>query len=433
MIQIITADKTVLDILGQPKDAAGAVRFSKYCLSHQTDGGILLYNLLTGELVLLSAEEYASAPDCAYLRDHRFLVPSCCNEREEAELVRWVLKTRQKEPKAVTSFTILTTTDCNARCYYCYEKGCARVTMTPETADKVASYIQKQAAGKPVTLRWFGGEPLLNTPVIDRICQRLQQQGVTFRSHMVSNGYLFDDELVRRAADLWKLRQVQVTLDGTQAIYNRSKAYIYREGNPYETVTENIHRLLQAEISVVVRLNLGPHNGEDLLKLTKELAQRFKGQPRLKVYAHLLFDTAEADRGQLYESLDRLKACLAANGFSSLRQLPGSLPLNRCMADSGNAVVIAPGGQLGLCEHYTDSEFFGHIDTDARDEAVIAGWRQRCKPIPECQDCFYFPQCAELEKCPGRTSCDRYTIAALKRDTQQAMDLAYRRWLQKKE
>ena len=44
--------------------------------------------------------------------------------------------------------------------------------------------------------------------------------------------------------------------------------------------------------------------------------------------------------------------------------------MNYCMADSGNAVTILPGGEIGLCEHFSETEFIGHIDREGFDEAV---------------------------------------------------------------
>ena len=48
---------------------------------------------------------------------------------------------------------------------------------------------------------------------------------------MISNGYLFSEEIIDRAARLWELRNVQITLDGTEKVYNETKAYIAPKDN----------------------------------------------------------------------------------------------------------------------------------------------------------------------------------------------------------
>ncbi|MEI3172875.1 MAG: radical SAM protein [Lachnospiraceae bacterium] len=135
-----------------------------------------------------------------------------------------------KEPEHITSYTIFTTTDCNARCFYCYEMGRSRIPMSDETAHKAAAYIAAHCGGEKVHLHWFGGEPLFNKQVIDIICTDLAEKGIVYESMIISNGYLFDGATVEQAVSHWKLKNVQITLDGTEEIYNRSKAFIYKDG-----------------------------------------------------------------------------------------------------------------------------------------------------------------------------------------------------------
>ena len=88
--------------------------------------------------------------------------------------------------------------------------------MSDRTAADAADYIARVSEGGKVTLSWFGGEPLMNTKAIDIITSELRARGVPFRSKIVSNGYLFDGELVRKAKDEWALEFAQITLDGTE-------------------------------------------------------------------------------------------------------------------------------------------------------------------------------------------------------------------------
>lgn len=438
MEYIIEACSTTLGILGKPKHSDFTLHLAKYCVPLQTQEGILLFNLLTREMLLLTPEEYSSALDSSYLREHWFTIPEDQKEQELTELVRWVSASLHKEPKHITGYTILTTTDCNARCFYCYERGCAKVTMDQKTADKVVDFIQNHCGSNKVTLKWFGGEPLMNFPVIDRICEELRLRGIAFESHMITNGYLFDDALVTKASHIWNLKQVQITLDGTEEVYNRSKAFIYQEGSAYQVVMNNIFRLLNVDVSITLRFNMDLNNADNLMELAKELAVRFGGQQKIHAYAHLLFDTEKtADRhytpsqlSRLYDGLRQLEDLLSAHGLSTscFRGLRRELPQNHCMADSGNSVVILPDGHLGLCEHYTDSEFFGHIDSPERDEFMIASWRERCDPVAECSDCFYYPECIELKKCTGRMECSEHVRLFHRRNTETAMQNEYRRW-----
>ena len=107
-------------------------------------------------MLRLTFAEYDAALSSAYLHERWFTISEDQNEKDLTELVRWVRASLRREPKHITQYTILTTTDCNARCFYCYERGCARVTMDSETADKVADYIQNRCGGNPVKIECRG-------------------------------------------------------------------------------------------------------------------------------------------------------------------------------------------------------------------------------------------------------------------------------------
>lgn len=431
MKQIIPPQKEALQILGNPKNTNMPLRLMKYCLSQSVEDGILLLNLMTRELLLLSREE-TTAPDTAEMLHQKwFAVAEDFNEKEYAGLLRWAFRTRKRKYPNITRYTILTTTDCNARCFYCYEAGCRRIRMDAATARKTAQHIISACGGEPVHISWFGGEPLYNHPVIDLICQILSDAGVEYTSSMVSNGYLFTDEIISRAISLWHLNQVQITLDGTEEIYNKSKAYIYPEGSAYQVVIANIRRLLEAGIAVAIRLNLGFHNADDLLLLAGELARQFEGFKKLNVYAHLLFDPANTRTPQqlssLYQALTELENLLCRHGLFRDHRLRRCHQLNHCMADQGNALVIVPDGHIGLCEHYCESEFIGHLDSPDRDQAMIRSWREYQEELPECADCPFFPECLILKKCENHV-CNPFTRQETLQKTLRAMVTEYTLW-----
>lgn len=286
--------------------------------------------------------------------------------------------------------------------------------MTEETAEKVAAYIIRNCHGEKVKLRWFGGEPLYNKGVISIICGRLREAGIEYRSSMVSNGYLFDDKTVAEAADQWNLKKVQITLDGTEEVYNRSKAFIYKEGSPYRRVLGNIHRLLEAGLRVTVRLNIDRHNAADLLDLADILTVEFGGEKLLGVYSHSLFEVGsettavshtDAQRQQLFAARMRLQEKLQKGKIALKKRLPEKLRLNRCMADNDASVLILPDGHLGKCEHYSDDHWFGHIDSQERDEALLADFRRLREEIDTCADCPFYPECYRLVLCEEAVHC----------------------------
>ena len=238
---IIPTTSTFEQVVGRQKRADGErYRLMTYVVQQPVDDGLLLYNTLTCSMVLLTPDEIADLTAQGELIDRWFLVSQEHDDRKLRRQVRQMAALLTPAPKVVTTYTILTTTGCNARCFYCYEQGTKPATMTAETASRVVRYIMAHRGGEEVTLRWFGGEPLVNAKAIDQISTELKEQGVPFRSKMITNGYLMDADLVERAKELWQLQWVQITLDGMAQTYNRVKYYIYQGVNAFEHVLENI-------------------------------------------------------------------------------------------------------------------------------------------------------------------------------------------------
>ena len=415
MQTILPPSGNTIKILGKARPTEHGLRWMTYVLAQPVEGGVLVFHTLTRALLLLTPEEY-TAPDAVdELRSSWFRVPQEMNDQKYADQVRFLRQTMHKKPKHITNYVIFTTTDCNARCFYCYEMGRSRIPMSAETAHKAADYIAAHCGGEKVGIQWFGGEPLFNKAVIDIICNDLAAKGVEYHSIMISNGYLFDDATVKQAVELWKLKRIQITLDGTEDMYNRSKAFIYKDGpSPYQVVLANIERLLDANVAVRIRLNMDTHNAENLILLADELHARFADRKRLFVYSRTLFEfsgnlsahvRAEEERHQLYEKQQQLRQKLAGYGIGQKNGLSKDTRLNHCMADSGSSVTILPSGELGLCEHYTENNLVGHLDSEELDTAMVQSFRECWEQTDECPTCFYYPECIRLKKCAEYKEC----------------------------
>ena len=391
-------------------------RLMHFVVRQPVEEGLLLYNVLTRAVVLLTPEEARTMDENAAavpeLVAKWFAVPSSFDDRNLAREVRAVGKMLEKHPKGISGYTILTTTDCNARCFYCCEKGRRKIPMTDRTARKAAEFILRNNPGEKVHLRWFGGEPLYNKGVISLICGLLRDAKVDYHSSMVSNGYLFDDETIDEAVGLWNLKKVQITLDGTEEVYNRIKAFIYAEGSPYRRVLENIHRLLKAGIRVNVRLNIDRHNADDLFKLADILIAKHGGNKLFTVYSHSLFETGpsesavshtDARRRNLFETRIRLQEKLKRGRIAIDHKLPDKLKLHRCMADSDTNILILPDGHLGKCD-FSD-EWVGDLESAERDEKKLTEFKRLREEIDACANCPFYPDCFRLTLCDEAAHC----------------------------
>ena len=200
-------------------------RLTKHCVRAECEDGTLFFHTMMGTLLLLEKGRSLSDQEQA-LVEAWFLVPKEHDEMKALRKLRALACAVQPNSRHVTGFTILTTTDCNARCFYCYEAGCKRITMSKQTARDVGAYIARVSGGEQVKIHWFGGEPLCNPEAMDIICDALSKAGISFVSSVTTNGYYLTPELTERAMRDWHVTGALIAIDGTKEVYQRTKAYI---------------------------------------------------------------------------------------------------------------------------------------------------------------------------------------------------------------
>lgn len=400
--------------------------------------GTLVYNNLTKALVLITDADECNTTDLLTNQDST----DEPNDKAptDANSIRTLAKSLKipENRKGKTSFTILTTTDCNARCYYCYENGCDKVAMTEDTARDVAQHIIKVCNhDKTIKLQWFGGEPLYNNAVIDVICDELDKAGISYKSGMISNGYLLDEVLIAKALDKWHLKKIQITIDGTKDVYNKVKNYIYA-GDAYERVVHNVELLLQAGIRVDVRLNVSDNNADNLYALVDELSDRFaeyKNGKLLNVYSRLIYQERDGEYDDAWREAHsrymKIKNHIYDVGIGRPPALGRNIKINACMVDSDVSEAILPDGRLTSCEHFNEGpEPWGSIYSDERNEETIKKWHEYYEPVEECKTCPLYPTCIKPKLCPGtKPYCREEERQEQIEDIKRAMVIAYEEYL----
>lgn len=415
MKTIVEGSAKVCKLLGEQRVTDKKYRLMRYLIRTNCEDGVLLHNTLTGQLVLLNDKESEAIDNLPCLQTEcmtdlirgHYLVPVDYDEKEIVRKIRILLR-KLFSPKHIDGYTILTTTNCNARCFYCYESDYPRVNMDEAMADTIVDYMVLHRGNEPLKISWFGGEPLIGVARIDQICNKLHDLNIEFYSTMITNGYLFNRSIVQRAAQEWNLKTVQITLDGTEEIYNKTKSYLYAKDSPFRRVLDNIGLLLKEKIHVLIRLNLDQHNIDDLKCLIEELYDAFKENENFEVYVHTLFENEGftpikrdgKEREELYLKEISLNDYLEELG---LKKRHTSLPVLKdryCMADGEGAVCINPDGYLFKCEHTGVRDAFGHIEKGITDERNILKFKETVE-LDNCSECPLFPSCILLSKCNG--------------------------------
>ena len=392
-------------------------RLMHYVFRVDHESKVALHNVVTGQMVELDPEEAKMLdklptiyhPVMNQLVTEHYLVPESFDEYKSVKQLRLIHQKRQAcaSGNYISQYVVLPTTFCNARCFYCYESDYPHVQMTEETANDLLDYIEEHRGGKKVGISWFGGEPLVGIQRIDQISQGLKDRDIPFDSSMISNGYLFDESIIKRAVDLWKLTRIQITLDGTEEIYNRVKAYVNTNDNPFQRVLRNIDLLTENKIRVNIRLNMDFYNKDDIGILIEELGKRYSGNNYVTVYVNMLFnDEGFEPVHHTYDDMIQLSQIIADYNerlkkmhlaFDNLKEL--HLQFSQCMADNPHSLMIQPDGGFCRCEHENIHERYGSLKDGVTDPQKISKWREATEHSDKCPECPLYPACYSLTYC----------------------------------
>ena len=442
-------DKFVMDMLGSvtPIQHGTKIRPSQFAVPFTIQDRHLLVNILTRLVIELpeplplfqEPHTIVYDPTQKYIETlyyTRFLVEEKTNEPALYSRLIKTLRLLAPKPKNETNaFTIIPTTACNARCFYCYEEGVRYKSMRPEIVEKTIQHILEHShRDERIICNWFGGEPLMGEAVIDRICEALREHGLDYGSDMISNASLFTESIVEKAVRDWKLFHVQITLDGQKDEYLRRKNYRPSSKEPYESVISAIEMLADKGVRVDIRLNADTENIEGLFHLVDELDGRFSKKELISVYPSDIYECASTtttryNKGQLthlYDSIDRLMEHIHDKGLNQ-SMFPMRLRTHRCMADlPTGAPVISPTGGLFCCEHITDVPCLSTLN----DYTKFLEGKQNFVHYDRlekksCRTCPLLPECTDFSSCPTKYSdCRRHALMHLRKGLLSLLALA---------
>jgi sulfatase maturation enzyme AslB (radical SAM superfamily) len=373
-----------------------------------------------------------------------FFVEKNHDEKEYTQnLKRILISLRKREKLGYSKFEILTTTRCNANCYYCYERGFEQLTMSKNVAQQVVNFISTSKVNTNPNIRWFGGEPLMNISAINTIADGLKDKNIPFSSAIISNGYLFTDKIIETAKRKWNLDNVRITIDGGEETHNRIKQFRGKDKSPFEVILQNISKLLKSNITVTIRLNIEKHNVDEINKVAEMLYSRFGMVKGLDFMIRTLNNTRALNtiesvgytRREILNQVMEIKNYLFDNGYNiNSRKLSGVTP-NNCIADSGRYVLIKPNGNIGFCPENFDEINLGSIfDHNSVRPFQPIGLPEQCLEKKDiCGDCPLYVSCYISKLCPvtKKSICDEEQKKMVLNDLELSIKEEYRNYKNK--
>ena len=371
------------------------------------------------------------------LTEHGFLVES--REREREALNRYFADIRNDTSEL--RVTLLTTLQCNFACDYCYQGDHGDYNkfadkMSLETARKVGDWIEGQLDETRATsfvLTFFGGEPLLNLPVMYELAERAwragEARGIEVSLSIITNGLLLSPEIVDRLLP-FGLKGIKVTLDGDRDTHDRMRPLRGGQGT-FDRIVQNVRRVAD-KVAISIGGNFDASSVDsypallDFL-LEQEFADKlakvaFKPiitdpvpQPAKGIIPLTAVDGANRPLGGtcmtaagagttagsticdtchfVDEKMSFLRDETQKRGFPT----PDGVHMGPCEIHRSHAHTIGPSGALYACPGFTGEKALsiGHIGE--RQETwqasaekkfdVLAAWK-------DCGDCAYIPVCA---------------------------------------
>jgi len=162
---------------------------------------------------------------------------------------REIFNNDNSSEKKVRTLSLVLTRECNLRCLYCYEKSSHRTgeSMDFQTASNaITQFLESEDEFDGVIIDLFGGEPLLQFPLIQEIVQwcRSREWRKKYIFSLSTNGTLLNDAMKKWFAENNRYISMALSIDGNRTAHNltRNGSYdlvyphlgFFKENWPYQ-------------------------------------------------------------------------------------------------------------------------------------------------------------------------------------------------------
>ena len=328
-------------------------------------------------------------------------------------------------PFPLTTMVLNVTNQCNLSCTYCYEYGEDKIVdtengkqpkfMTEETAREAVEFMLKESGASHVAyLTFFGGETLMNFPVLQRTVayarRRAAEVGKQVHFSLTTNATLLRPETIEFLAE--NDIGVTISIDGPPEIQDKFRVFQNGRGS-YDIVAPKIRELLQRHrsrpIGARVTLAAGTLDVKRIYQhLTEELGFAevgFAPATSAPTRDHAIPESGFNDMLDQFRELadDFLEAAVEGrpHGFSNVRETleeihKGMSKAFPCGAGLG-LMGVSTGGDVALCHRFAGSEehSLGNVrDGIDRDAQRAFLEKHHVDEKTDCKTCWARPLCS---------------------------------------
>jgi len=320
--------------------------------------------------------------------------------------------------RPVVNLALFLTQTCNMRCVYCYGEGGeygGRGVMSEETALAAVDWLLASSCEeKTVHVSFFGGEPLLNFPLLQRVVAYAREQAalcgkeVTFGT--TTNATLLIDEIIAYLAE--EKIDPLVSFDGPPEIQDRQRPFRNGHGS-HARVHGNVQKLRAALPKLTGRATVCA--GSDPFAVRRAMEEAGFTTCHLTAASPVVLhqaDAADADpeaaegRRQAAQQMLAYRRAEVAELFTAVRErrldaqaAPAALALLAALAAGrkrhagcglGRGVrAVAVNGDVYPCHRFVGLEDmrFGHL-SDYRAGEINDYHGAVVENLPACRSCW---------------------------------------------
>ena len=328
-------------------------------------------------------------------------------------------------PFPLTTAVLNVTNQCNLSCAYCYEysedkivdttNGAQPKFMSEETARQSVDLLFRESGDNAVVhVSFFGGETLMNFPVLSRVVPYAREQaaahGKRVEFNLTTNATLLTSEMIGFLAD--HDISVTVSIDGPREMQDRFRVFHDGRGS-YDVMLPRVKELLRrhrsrpigARVTLTSQVNdiLGIYH-----HLTEEIGFQEVGVAPVTTSPGRDYALGESGFDQMvteFKALadEFLETAVAGrhHGFSNVTETlaevhKGVSKPYPCGAGLG-LVGVSTGGDVALCHRFagSDEHKLGSV-TDGIDREVQTAFLERhhLANKTDCHTCWARPLCA---------------------------------------
>ncbi len=292
---------------------------------------------------------------------------------------------------------------CNLSCTYCNVQqgtyGDKYSLMDVSTALCAIDYLKQQLKGRHPQLVFYGGEPLLNWPVLAAATKKMNSLFSKREIWIITNGTLITDERASFLADndIFTI----ISIDGPREVHDKNRPM--RSGaSSYKKAVEGLNYLKKYKVRFRIRATWAPGNDDydDVLSHLTDIAGSDRhvtvalqfdqiSDTSIKVYNNILSEG--------YKKIDLSASFLPTSGHLFLDQLLRAdwTPAPRC--EAGHAgFSVTPNGEIYPCQVSTSLKKFKLGDIfqgiDEKGNKNLKHFLDNRSPV--CEKCWAVTLCS---------------------------------------